>query len=239
MSKVDFKNKKIVRHCATTRINHWTVTVSIFLLIFTGIGQMPVYKRYFVDQLPGLAWSSNYSITLVVHYLAAIALIFAAIYHVVYFGIRKEFHLLPRRGDIKESFEIIKAMLTKSKVPPCHKYLAEQRLAFVYIAAMIALLIFTGIIKVLKNLPSITFSDGFLFWTTMLHNVGTVLIIIGIAAHLGAFIFKENRALLPSIFTGKVDLEYVKDRHCLWYDELCQDINPDQAEAAKLRSMAN
>lgn len=227
MSKMDLKNKKIIRHCLTTRFIHWTVTVSIFILIFTGLGQMPIYKRYFVDQLPGLAWSSNYSITLVVHYLAAIALMFAAFYHLVYFGMLREFHLLPRRGDIKESFEIIKAMITKGKVPPCHKYLAEQRLAFVFIASTIALLIFTGSIKVLKNLPSVTFSDGFLFWTTMLHNVGTFLIIFGIAAHLGAFIFRENRALLPSMFTGNVDLEYVKERHCLWYDDLCQKMNPD------------
>lgn len=222
MFKEELKNKKIVRHCATTRFNHWTVTVSIFLLIFTGFGQMPIYKRYFLDQLPGLAWSSDYSITLIIHYVAAMALIFAAFYHVAYFGIRREFNLLPRRGDMKESYEIIKAIITKSEVPPCHKYLAEQRVAFVFIASTIALLIFTGLIKVLKNLPSVTFSDGFLFWTTMLHNVGTILIIIGIATHLGAFIFKENRALLPSMFTGKVDLEYVKERHCLWYDELCQ-----------------
>ena len=232
MSKIDYKNNQVIRHSVSTRLVHWTVTISIFLLIFSGMGQMPLYKRYMVDQLPGLAWTSNYTVTLVMHYLAAIALIFTGFYHVVYFAIRKDHCILPRRGDVKESYEIIKAIITKSKVPPCHKYLAEQRLAFVYIALTIALLIFTGIIKVLKNLPSFTFSDGFLYWATMLHNVGTFLIIFGIIAHLGAFIFKENRVLLPSIFTGKVDLEYVKERHCLWYDELCQKVNPDFVQAS-------
>lgn len=225
MSKADLQNKKIVRHSGTVRIIHWTVTVSILLLIFSGFGQMPLYKRYFVDQLPGLAWSSNFSITLLIHYLAAIVLMFAGFYHAVYFGLRKEFRLLPKRGDTKESVQIIKAIITKGKVPPCHKYLAEQRLAFVYIASIIALLIFTGVIKVFKNLPSVTLSDGLIFWTTLLHNAGTILIIIGIAAHLGAFIFKENRAMLPSMFTGQIDLEYVKERHCLWYDELNQKSN--------------
>jgi len=93
----------------------------------------------------------------------------------------------------------------------------------VFIASSLALTIVTGIFKVVKNFPGIYFSDGLLNWMTMLHNLGTFLVIFGILAHLAAFIFKENRALLPGMFTGQVDLDYIKHRHCLWYDELCRE----------------
>lgn len=213
-------NLKIERHSPVVRFIHWTVTVSIFLLIFTGIGQMPVYRRYMVDQLPGLAWSSDFSVTLTIHYLAAMALIFASLYHVIYHGFLKEFDIIPRRGDIKESYHIIKAILTGSQEPPSHKYLAEQRLAYVFILLSVALTIVTGVVKVMKNMPSMHFSNELVYWMTTLHNIGTFMVIFGIAAHLGAFVIKENRNLLPSMFTGKVDLCYIKHRHQLWYEDL-------------------
>jgi cytochrome b subunit of formate dehydrogenase len=46
------------------------------------------------------------------------------------------------------------------------------------------------------------------------------MIIVGIIAHLAAFIFKANRPLLPGMFTGYVDEEYVRKRHSLWYEKL-------------------
>ncbi len=231
-------NVKIERHSGIVRFIHWTVTISIFILIFTGIGQMPMYKRYMVDQIMGLTWSSNYTVTLMLHYLAASALISASLYHVIFHGFLKEFNLLPQRGDLKESYLIIKAILTKGQEPPSHKYLAEQRLAYAFIVLNIALTIITGVIKVLKNLPSWEFGNGLLYWTTMVHNAATFMIIFGIAAHLGAFIMKENRNLLPSMFTGKVDLGYVKHRHSLWFNELIKQkkINPQAADKVSFSS---
>jgi len=173
-----------------------------------------------VDQLPGMAWTSDYTVTLVIHYLAAMALMFAMVYHLVYHGIRREYDILPRRGDLKESYLIIRAILTKGKEPPSHKYLAEQRLAYIFMAVTIGITVVTGIVKVIKNLPGVMISDGFLNVVTLFHNIGTFLVIFGIIAHLGAFVVKENRNLLPAIFTGKADLEYVKHRHPLWYREL-------------------
>jgi copper chaperone len=36
-------------------------------------------------------------------------------------------------------------------------------------------------------------------------------------------IFKVNRPLVKSVFTGEVDLGYVKDRHTIWYEELMKN----------------
>ncbi|MDN5346439.1 MAG: hypothetical protein PWP65_3 [Clostridia bacterium] len=214
------KVRRIKRHSLVVRFVHWSVAVSTFLLIFSGLGQLPIYKRYMVDKIPGLSWSSDFSITLTLHYVAAIWLVFAAIFHIVYHSLRREFALLPRRGDFKESFIIIKSMFGFCEEPPCEKYLAEQRLAYAFIAFSLLLLIVTGFIKVIKNFSGITFSDAVLNWATHLHNLGMVMIVIGIIAHLAAFILKANRPLLPSMFTGYVDADYVRKRHSLWCEQL-------------------
>lgn len=218
--KILAEENKVKRHGFHARFVHWTVAVSTLLLIFTGIGQMPMYKRYMVDQLPALGWTSNYSITLAIHYWAAAALVLAVVYHLVFHGLRRDFDILPRRGDIRESIRIIMAMLGRGEEPESDKYLAEQRLAYAFIGFSLLLVILTGVIKVLKNLPRFDFPEGVIFWATNLHNLGMFLIMIGIAAHFGAFLFKDNRRLLPGMFTGKVDLDYARRRHGLWCDRM-------------------
>jgi len=51
MTKVAVK-KKIKRHGLSVIFVHWAVAISTFVLIFSGFGQMPLYKRYMVDHLP-------------------------------------------------------------------------------------------------------------------------------------------------------------------------------------------
>jgi len=116
---------------------------------------------------------------------------FAVGYHIVFHVMRKEFGILPRRGDFKESYLIIKAMLTNGEEPPSDKFLAKQRLAYLFIALWFLVVITTGVIKVLKNLPSVTFGDTFMVWTSDLHTFASFMIVFGIIAHLGAFIFSS------------------------------------------------
>ncbi|HHX51461.1 MAG TPA: cytochrome b/b6 domain-containing protein [Clostridia bacterium] len=214
------REEKIERHSKSDRLTHWLVVLSTFVLIFTGIGQMPVYKRYMVDQLPGLNWSSDYAVTVVLHYGAAMILVFAAIFHLIHLVGKKDFSLIPRQGDFRESFIIIAAMLGKGEEPKNDKFLAEQRLAYAYMFLNFTIIIITGLIKVAKNIPGIQVSYSVLNWSTHLHNLAMVLLILGIVAHLMAFIFKSNRPLFLSIFTGKVDADYAKRRHSLWYHRL-------------------
>jgi len=207
----------ILRHTKTVRIIHWSIALSIFLLFFSGFGQMPLYKRYMLTDIA--PWTGDYWMTLYLHYLGAVVLMTAVGWHAVFHGIRKETGLLPRSGDIQESVQIIKAMITGGKEPPSDKYLAEQRLAYAYIAFTVGLLIVTGVVKVIKNL-GFNLNDSLLFWSTQMHNLGSVLLLFGIIAHLAAFIPAANRKLLPSMFHGKVDEEYVKHRHSIWYKRL-------------------
>jgi len=155
--------KKIKRHNLAVRFTHWVTALSIFVLLFSGFGQMPIYKRYFVDQLPGLGWSSNFYITLNIHYVAAFILIFVSFYYVAYLLTSKNLDILPRRGDLKESIQIFASMVGLAKEPENDKYLAEQRLAFSVTALSVFFLIVTGSLKVWKNLPGVYLAPGTCF----------------------------------------------------------------------------
>jgi len=181
---------------------------------------MPLYRRYMVTEIPGFGWMGSFEIHLIIHYVAAAVLIFAAFFHVVYHVMRKEYGLVPRRGDVKESILIIKAMFGRGEEPPQDKYLAEQRLAYAFIAFSFLLIIVTGMVKVAQNFAAVSLSATTMVWMTQLHNLGMVLIMFGIIAHLAAFIIKANRPLVESMFTGKVDEAYAKERHPEWYGKL-------------------
>lgn len=227
---------KILRHNLIIRFIHWTTALSIFLLIFSGFGQMPIYKRYFVDTLPGLSWSSNYWVTLNIHYYAAAVLIFSSSYYVAYIFISKRKEILPQKGDFKESMQIIASLIGLAEEPPSGKYLAEQRLAFSLTAFTTLVLIVTGIIKVYKNIPGINLSAGVVFWTAQIHNLFTVLMVLNIVFHLGAFLLRPNWPLVPSMFSGYIRADYVKHRHQKWWQELSG--NPLIADATPASSEA-
>jgi hypothetical protein len=57
--------------------------VTVFFLTLTGFGQMPIFKRYYIADLPGLGWLAQFYITHYLHYLAAI-LFLALLAYVVF-----------------------------------------------------------------------------------------------------------------------------------------------------------
>jgi hypothetical protein len=57
--------------------------LSLFILVFTGFGQMPIFKRYYLADLPGLAWTADFYTTLYIHYVAAIVFVFLCTYYLV------------------------------------------------------------------------------------------------------------------------------------------------------------
>ncbi len=211
---------KIVRHNYAIRFTHWVTALSILVLLFTGIGQMPVYKRYNVENLPGFSWSSDFLVTLNIHYIAAIVLVFISIYYLTYLIMTKRLDILPRKGDVKESVQIFAAMVGLAPEPENDKYLAEQRLAFAVTAFSVLMLILSGIIKVYKNVSATNLDSAWIFWSAQIHNLFTFILLFSIIVHLLAFLIKDNRPLVASMFTGKISRDYVERRHGLWLIKL-------------------
>ncbi len=60
----------------------------------SGFGQMPIFKRYYIADLPGLGWLAQFYVTHYIHYLGAILLLGIAAYYAVRY-------LADRRRELK------------------------------------------------------------------------------------------------------------------------------------------
>jgi hypothetical protein len=47
-------------------------TLTIAVMALTGFGQMPIYQRYYLSDIPGLGWLADFYVTRQVHYVAAV-----------------------------------------------------------------------------------------------------------------------------------------------------------------------
>ena len=61
----------------------WFYLITIFFLALSGFGQMPIFKRYYIADIPGLGWLAEFFITHYIHYLAAILFLAFTFYMIV------------------------------------------------------------------------------------------------------------------------------------------------------------
>ncbi|HON23272.1 MAG TPA: cytochrome b/b6 domain-containing protein [Syntrophales bacterium] len=210
----------VVRHSLIEIIEHWAIALSGLVLLVTGLFELPLANRYYITSLPGLGWSGDFIKSLYIHYAASVVFITAAVFHLLYHGIRGERGMLPKRGDIRASILVIKSFFGKGEEPPFEKYLPEQRLAYAGMAFIIAMLILSGLVKTYKNLYTPDMPLTLVLWATWIHNIFFVLFILALIAHIGALVLKPNRPMFRGIFTGTVSLAYARHRHPLWLAEL-------------------
>jgi copper ion binding protein len=228
------KDREVVlRHSSVELAEHWLLAISGLLLTFSGFGELPMYKRYMLTQIPGLSWAGDFFINLKIHYLAGIVFVSIMVFHALYHGWLGHQGLIPRRGDVRASLITILSMFGFGEEPKSHKYLSEQRLAYAYLGGVGLILVLTGMVKVIKNLSGVYLSPAFVTSMTLSHTFATIFFLLGVLAHLAALIFKVNRPLVKSVFTGEVDLGYIQDRHTIWYNELVRK-EPVEKEKAEV-----
>lgn len=64
-------------HTRSERITiiYYFYLISVFFLTLTGFGNMPIFKRYYIADIPGLGWLAKFYVTIYLHYLFAILLL--------------------------------------------------------------------------------------------------------------------------------------------------------------------
>jgi cytochrome b subunit of formate dehydrogenase len=168
----------VARHSRLELMEHWAIAISGLVLLFTGIFELPVVKRYYIITLPGLGWSADFITSLYMHYAAAFVFSTAGIFHLAYHGLRGEKGMLPQKGDTAASISVMKSLIGIGKEPPMHKYLPEQRLACVGMAFIMLMLILSGLVKTYKNIYAPDMSHAVLLWATWIHNIGFIFPLI-------------------------------------------------------------
>jgi cytochrome b subunit of formate dehydrogenase len=222
---------RVVRHSGLEMAEHWAIALSGLVLLMSGMFELPTAARYRINALPGLAWSGDFITSLYVHYAASLVFIAAACFHLAYHGLRGEIGLLPKQGDVRASIAVIKTFFGKEEEPPFGKYLPEQRLAYLGMAVIIAVLILSGLVKTYKNVFAPDLDYTLVLWATWLHNAFFVLFILAFVAHIGALLLRPNWPMIRGIFTGTVRLDYARRRHPLWMATLEPPPAPGPPEA--------
>lgn len=76
--------------------------LSLFLSALTGFAQMPIFKRYYIADLPGLGWLAQFYITYWLHYVSAIAFLAIAAYLMAdHFLLKRKFRRLSVFGWVR------------------------------------------------------------------------------------------------------------------------------------------
>lgn len=122
--------------------------------IFTGFGNMPLWGRYYVADVPGLGWSGDFFINVNVHILAG--------------------SLLVAIGAYTTTTALMAGPLQKDRLTPSGKIRGF----------LLALALATGILMVVKNLPGVHFPMVTLMIFNFTHMGAAVLFMIAAVAAL-------------------------------------------------------
>jgi len=123
------------------------VAAAVIVALFTGFGNMPLYGRYYVADMPGLAWSGNFFTNVYVHILAGSLLLGIGIHAITI------------------------TLLAGSKAPGRLTGSGKIR------GALLTLTLATGILMVIKNLPGVQFPLQMLMIANFTHMGAAVLFI--------------------------------------------------------------
>jgi hypothetical protein len=127
-------------------------------MALTGFGQMPIYKRYYMSDIPGFGWLANFWTTRYVHYLGAVVLLaFLAFIIVDYSLIRRKTRRLTLSGYLR--------------------------------GALLAGIVITGVLFVIKNFPIYVFSPQFIIFLDLCH-LGFVMSFLMVGLY--CLIFKKK-----------------------------------------------
>jgi len=82
----------------------WFYLVTVIFLALSGFGQMPVFKRYYIADIPGLGWLAEFFITHYIHYLAAILFLAFTAYMIVdYLLSTRKFRQMTATGYVRSA----------------------------------------------------------------------------------------------------------------------------------------
>ena len=87
---------------ASNRIVRYVYLFTVFFLLLTGFGQMPIFKRYYIADIPGFGWLGQFYVTHYIHYLAAVLILALVSYMIIdYLVLQKKSTRLTASGFVR------------------------------------------------------------------------------------------------------------------------------------------
>jgi len=75
------------------KVVRYIYLITVFFLTITGFGQMPIFKRYYIADIPGLGWLAQFYVTHYIHFLAAILILALMSYMIIDYLILQKNHI--------------------------------------------------------------------------------------------------------------------------------------------------
>jgi hypothetical protein len=115
----------------------WAYRVAIAVALFTGIGNMPMWGRFFVADIPGFGWAGDFFINLYVHYLSGALLLAIASYGIVAYSQRSDKHMKVSKSGLARG--ALLGLVLVSGLPSAIKNLAFIDLPMAGLMALVFL----------------------------------------------------------------------------------------------------
>ena len=82
----------------------WFYLIAIFFLTLTGFAQMPIFKRYYIADIPGLGWLAQFFVPHYIHYVAAILFLAFGAYMIIdYLLLKQKSRRMTTTGYVRSS----------------------------------------------------------------------------------------------------------------------------------------
>jgi hypothetical protein len=131
----------------------------LFLVValFTGFGNMPIYKRYYISTIPGLGWAGNFYINLNVHYIiGALLLGIAAYFALVHLKRRSHKIHLTTTGALRAAIlglSLVTGILLaiRNLTSVNFTFASQMTVAFVHLGMAMILLVLSVVCGIIKS----------------------------------------------------------------------------------------
>ncbi len=208
----------VSRYRGFTRINHWVTAISLIVLLLSGMALFSPYL-YFLTGLFGGGQTTRW-----LHPFVGILLFFSFL--VLFLQLWRL--NLPKPEDVtwvENIGEVVKG--NEEKLPELGKYNAGQKFIFWAMAALIVVLIVTGVMIWQQYFPDLV-SIPARRWAVLGHSLAAVLIILTFILHVYAAIW--TRGTIRAMTQGTVTGGWAWRHHRKWLRELAGRERHDPAE---------
>jgi hypothetical protein len=139
---------KTVARTADGMMTARTRALYMILLLFmalSGFGQMPIFKRYYIADIPGLGWLAQFYVTHYIHYLGAAVLLAVGAYYLTrYIVAERPRRRISRYGAIQGIIMLVIVITGILRVVKNYEgyYLSSGLIIFLDILHLAAVMVF-------------------------------------------------------------------------------------------------